>query len=112
MKNTISTEKYSFEIVESIPEGFKIWNIPPMYNFLPLFEDSKEDKNLVNVDTLKAIYIADKENLQILRDCASYGIRNLKACKAALKKENPKTIIAKRKKELAEKAISLFEELF
>lgn len=54
---TITSGNHTFEIVESVPEGFSIWNIGEnmVEGYLPLCEPVEEGSFKVNVDTLKAI---------------------------------------------------------
>lgn len=113
---TGTTNKHTFEVVGKIPKGFFVWNIGDNMgdnNYIPLCEDlNPNDKNSyeINQNTLKAIKL-DKEEVMILRDAAGYGVNDLKSAKRAMNRKDPKGYIAKKKKELAEKTISIFERI-
>lgn len=85
---TITTKglnPHTFEIVDHVPSGFMIWNIPvdDMNGYLPLCEmmDPTNKKDFsINPDTLKAIKVDDNEALV---KASFYG-----AC--TLKKQNVK----------------------
>lgn len=105
----ITSKRHNFEVVESIPSGYEIWNIGDnmIDGYIPLAE---VEGCKINPDTLKAIKLDDEE-VAILRDCANYGVVNLKTAKRALARKNPKGYITRKKKELAEKAINIFEKI-
>ena len=107
----IKSGKYDFQVVKSIPHDYIVWNIGNnmIDGYLPLAQIT-EGYN-INQSTLKAIKISSEEELNLLRDAAGYGVHDLKSAKKALNRKNPKGYIARRKKELAEKAITIFEKL-
>ena len=105
---------YNFEIVEKIPAGFGIWNIPEIGNgeYIPVYESLRpEDKDCydVNTKTLKAVRL-DKEEVAILRRAASCGADNVKSAKMALKRV-AKSSMMKRKQVIAEKALPILEKI-
>ncbi len=106
----ITDEKHEFEVVEKFPTGYVIWNIGDnmISGYLPIC--LCEDFDVI-LPSLKAIKIDDASELELLRDCAGYGVHNLKACKRAVKLNNPKGYITRRKHELALQAISIFERI-
>lgn len=110
----ITNEKFGkvdvFEVVENIPEDYEVWNIGDNMNdgYLPL---AKVKDYGIDPSTLKAIKIDSSEELKLLREAANYGVHNLKSAKRAVNLKNPKSSITRRKKELAEKTIAIFERL-
>lgn len=100
----------TFEVVESFPQGYIVWNIGDnmVDGYLPL---AQVENDSVNLNTLKAIKIDSNEELKLLREAAGYGVHDLKSAKRAMNRKNPKGSIARRKKELAEKTITIFERL-
>ena len=74
---------HTFEIVDHVPSGFMIWNIPTddMKGYLPLCEmmnpTNKKDFN-INPDTLKAIKVDDNKALV---KASFYGACTLKKAK-------------------------------
>lgn len=105
----IATDRWEFEVVNKIPTGYEIWNIGEnmVDGYIPLAEVYGSDINPV---TLKAIRIEDVQELDLLRNCASYGINNLDRCREALNCE-PRGWLNGKKKTLAQWAIKFFEEL-
>jgi hypothetical protein len=105
----IATERWRFEVVNKIPTGYEIWNIGKnmVDGYIPLTE---VDGYEINPETLKAIRIEDAQELDLLRDCASYGVNNLDRCRKALNCE-PRGWLNGKKKVLAQWAIKFFEEL-
>lgn len=108
--------KKTYEVVNKIPEGFFVWNIGDNMGtdeYIPIAEDlhpeDKEDYS-INPYTVKAIKLDPKEVL-LLRDAANYGVNDYKTAKKAMNRKNPKGFITRRKKELAEKTISIFERI-
>lgn len=74
---------HTFEIVDHVPAGFMIWNIPTdnMQGYLPLCEmmDPTNKKDFrINPDTLKAIKVEDNEALVI---ASIHGAGTLKKAK-------------------------------
>ena len=107
---TITKGKHIFEVVENIPEGYTVWNIGDnmVEGYLPL---AQIENYQVNPNTLKAIKIDSNEELKLLRDAAGYGVNDLRSAKRAANRKTPKSYIARKKKELAEKTITIFEKL-
>ena len=62
---------WKFEVVESVPKGFRIWNIGKhmIDGYLPLCELIGNTYN-INPDTLKAIKM---ENAQVILSAVGYG---------------------------------------
>jgi hypothetical protein len=85
----ITAGKHTFEIVESVPVGYEIWNIgaDTVKGYLPLCQGNyKGNENWVNPYTLKAIKCEDAE---IIMAAAGYGIKTAKkAEKYIAKNEN------------------------
>ena len=105
---------YNFEIVQKILAGFNVWNIPEIGGgeYIPICEDAHpEDKQdySVNEETLKAVKL-NKEEVTILHDAASSGVRNVKSAQAALRR-TAKSKMMKRKQMLAEKALPILERI-
>ncbi|WP_289068956.1 hypothetical protein [Faecalibaculum rodentium] len=71
--------KHNFQIVDSIPYGFGVWNIPmdDMPGYLPLCEEIPGTNHKVNQDTLKIIACSNPE--PVLK-AAGLGARTLKGC--------------------------------
>ena len=63
---------YTFEVVTAIPEGYRIWNIPEMCEYIPLCKLYRGTYK-VQTDCLKAIKVADAHERAILRKGAHYG---------------------------------------
>lgn len=102
---------YRFEIVEKIPAGFFVWNIPDP-GFLPVATDLRPgDPECFNVNTasLKAIKM-DPAEVKILIHAAGYGIKTKKAAETAIKRQ-PKSGYMLRKKQLAETALPILEKI-
>lgn len=106
----ITSGGHEFEVVEKMPKNYVIWNIGDnmVDGYLPICLCNGFN---VIVSSLKAIKIDDVEELKLLRDCAGYGIGNLKACNRAIKLREPKGYIAIRKRELAKEAINIFKKI-
>ena len=105
----------SYEVVEKIPAGFYVWNIGENMGtdeYIPLCEmlhpEDKKDYS-INPDTLKAIKL-NPDDVKILREAASYGADNKQNSEKALRRE-PKSYMAKKKYELAKKALPIFEKI-
>lgn len=71
--------KHNFQIVDSIPYGFGVWNIPmdDMPGYLPLCEEIPGTSHKVNPDTLKAIRC---DNPEPVLKAAGLGARTKKGC--------------------------------
>lgn len=104
---TINDGRHTFQEVEKIPAGYKVWNIPsigegcvPLYVSLGGFN--------VDTESLKYIKIS-KEEAAILHAAASYGIRTLLDVKRAINSQR-KGPTTNRRKRLAIPALSIFEK--
>lgn len=76
MKKTIETGRHTFEIVNEVPVGYGVWNIPSdgIEEFLPLINlETSKDHN-VDTTTLKAIKVTN--GIDEIKEAASWGIRN------------------------------------
>ncbi len=125
MKNNSLTTKDTFgntrtyEITESIPAGFFVWNIgknmgheeyiPICENLYPGLPKSHPESFHINPETVKAIKLP-KEEVAILRDAAGYGVNSKKTAESAIKR-TAKSTMQKRKKALAEKALPILEKI-
>lgn len=65
MKNYIKSGEHMFELVDSVPAGFEIWNIGRnmIDGYLPLCETGNHGPYSVNPDTLKAIKIEGAQTI-------------------------------------------------
>lgn len=99
---------YNFEIVEKMPNGFEVWNIPEIGNgeYIPICQSV--DYN-VNTKTLKAIKLS-KEDVAILSKAASAGIKTILGAKKKLSRV-AKTAYAKENQKRAEKALPILEKI-
>lgn len=105
-----------FEVVNSVPDGFEVWNIPQTDEFgeyVPLFEPMRPDDagcTDVNPDTLKAVMMTPDAAARLHR-AACYGIRSLRdAERAAANKRSG--FLSGKKRELANEAMADFRELW
>lgn len=105
-----------FEVVESVPEGFAVWNIPQIDDvgeYVPLYEPlHHEDPGCfdVNPDTLKVVNMEPGAVARLHR-AACYGIRSLRdAERAAASKRSG--FLSGKKRELANEAMSDLRELW
>lgn len=99
---------YDFEIVEKIPYGFEVWNIPEIGNgeYIPICQSV--DYN-VNVNTLKAIKL-NKSEVAILSKAADAGIDMVKKAKRTISR-TAKTAYAIENQKMAEKALPILERI-
>lgn len=109
MINKIQFDKYTFETVDKIPQGFQLWNISPIEGYIPICETLSPSSFQINDKTLKCIKV-DNLTRNKLRRAASYGINTLKKCEQALntKRTSQNAIY---KKELAKVVIEILREL-
>lgn len=100
---------HDFEIVEKIPTGFEVWNIPEIANgeYIPICESSKDYS--VNVKTLKAIKLR-KSEVAILSKAADAGIKTVAKAKRTLSR-TAKTAYARENQRRAEKALPILERI-
>lgn len=99
---------YIFEVVDKIPSGFEIWNIPEIGNgeYIPICQAINHN---VNAKTLKAIKL-NKEEISVLRKAASAGIKTFSKAKRTLSRTT-KTAYAKENQRRAEKVIPILERI-
>lgn len=74
--NTITTDRHTFEIVEEVPAGYIIWNIPSkgLEEYLPLMKSKTSTMHKVDTTTLKAIKVT--KGIDEIKNAASWGMRN------------------------------------
>lgn len=113
MKNTIEHKGHTFEVVNSIPAGYHVWNIGTnmIDGYLPLCEPIDSDMYTVNVDTLKAIKIDEAQT--ILAACKySKEISTPEGMERYIKRyNNAKGASARRKVALMKKALPIFKTI-
>lgn len=107
--------RHVFEIVESIPAGYVVWNIGKNMTdgWLPLCKVIPGTYN-VEVDTLCALRISNEEELNLLREAAHYGSDNLSNCQKIVDKLSGKELkgyMTKKKYELAVKVLPIFQKI-
>lgn len=85
MRKKIQHCGYEFEIVDTMPEGYIIWCIEFMEDYIPLCQVFPGTHN-VDVDTLKAIKLTDRKECQIMCVCAHHGGANIKECEYYIKR--------------------------
>lgn len=105
---------YVFEIVEKIPAGYEVWNIPPIAcgEYIPICmttEPGNKDCFTVNTDTLKAIKL-DKKEVVALHTAASGGDNTIKAAKRTLAR-TAKTAYMRKRQERAARALPILERI-
>ena len=96
-----------FEVVDKIPSGYEIWNIPEMKGYeeyLPLCEVFEGTRN-VNLDTLKAIKVGSSD-ANVVRKASMQGFNNLKSTQRYL--NNPRNY---KKAEIAKRVLSIYEKI-
>lgn len=101
-----------FEVVDKIPALFFVWNIGDNMghdDYIPLCEALNTGICSINPDTLKAIKL-DKAEVLILRKAAGYGVNSKETALRALNKA-AKSTMQKTTKQLAEKALPIFERI-
>ena len=108
----IETDRHKFEIVDYIPRGYKIWNIPTedMNGYLPLYQDHPTKEHYVNSETLMAI---KTDGVKELVRSASCGARTKKDMmkKIAQLEKRKKTLSNQRDLELIRAALVYAEQL-
>ena len=105
---------YIFEIVDKIPAGYSVWNIPPIANgeYIPVCVTTEpENKNCfdVNITNLKAVKLEKKE-VVALHVAASGGDGTIKEIKRTLSR-SAKTAYMERRQERARKALPILERI-
>ena len=120
MKKTITTKdtfgkSRSYEVVEKIPSGFFVWNIGENMGsnkYIPLAQGlHPEDKENfeINTSTLKAIKLSPEE-VNALRQAASWGVNNKSTAEKALKSKRT-SYNADRKRKAATATIEIFNRI-
>ena len=106
----IKFNAYTFEVVEKIPNGYSVWNIPSIGNkeYVPLCErnapQSKVDFS-VNVDSLKIIKLPIKTACLLVK-AGKEGVGSKDAAEKALASKRSKL-----KKAYAEATIDIFRRI-
>ena len=104
-----------FDIVEKIPAGFFVWNIGENMGsneYIPICEDlHPEDKENfeINTSTLKAIKLIPEE-VNALRQAASWGVNNKATAEKALKSKRT-SYNAERKRKAATATLEIFKRI-
>ena len=104
-----------FEIVEKIPAGFFVWNIGENMGsneYIPLAQDlHPQDKENyeINTSTLKAIKLSQEE-VNALRQAASWGVNNKATAEKALKSKRT-SYNAERKRKAANATLEIFKRI-
>lgn len=104
-----------FKIFEKIPSGFYVWNIGENMGsdeYIPLCQDLHpeiKDDYSINRGTLKAIKLP-KEEVELLREAASWGVNSLETARRALKRRR-RGCITEKKRENSRKTIDIFERI-
>lgn len=98
---------YIFEVVEKIPEGFEVWNIGGLGEYIPICESGNHAS--ANINTLKAIKL-NTEEVKILNSAAGEGDKTAKKAKSTLKRV-AKTATMRRRQEKARKALPILERI-
>lgn len=103
-----------FEIVESVPACYSVWNIPEICGgeYIPFCMTVRPgDKECfdVNINTLKAVKMS-KEEVKILQDAAHAGAGSVKKANSVLKR-TAKTAYMRQRQERAKKALPILERI-
>lgn len=104
-----------YKIVEKIPFNFYVWNIGKNMGsneYIPLCQDlypGIKGNYSINPDTLRAIKLP-KEEVELLREAAGWGVVSLKEAEKALKSKRH-SYIAEKRRESARKTIDIFERI-
>lgn len=103
----IITDRHTFEIVDTVPEGYGVWNIPRIHDvvdYLPLYDLNAVVDGKVDTSTLKAIRCYD--GFDDIRRCAGWGLNTLELCKQHLNLPQMKrgniTMVQRRQAEVAQ----------
>lgn len=102
----------TFEIVDKIPPGFTVWNIGAHMGtpeYIPLCQPADTGIRNIRTDTLKAIKLKPAE-VMTLRAAAGYGVDSKSAAQKAINRP-AKSAMQKQKKQLAERALPIFERI-
>ncbi|MGX8835305.1 hypothetical protein ACWG0P_13980 [Amedibacillus sp. YH-ame6] len=86
---TIIEGNHEFEIVESIPSDYVIWNIEFIDGYIPLCQlYNKNGIGMFDVrtETLKAFKFENEEERKILKKCVMWGGSSPRECKKYIKR--------------------------
>ena len=114
-KSDLNNRNDSFEIVEKMPKNFFVWNIGENMGtdeYIPICEDlHPEDKENfeINTSTLKAIKLSPEE-VNALRQAASWGVNNKATAEKALKSKRT-SYNAERKRKAATATLEIFKRI-
>lgn len=104
-----------YKIVEKIPFNFYVWNIGKNMGsdeYIPLCQDlypGIKDNYSIDPDALRTIKLP-KEEVELLREAAGWGVVSLKEAEKALKSKRH-SYIAEKRRESAHKTIDIFERI-
>lgn len=107
--------EHTFEIVERMPKGFFVWNIGSnmgVNDYIPICEKARPNDPVcydINPNTLKTIHLSP-DDVQKLREAASYSVCDLKTAEKALK-SNQCGYWSDRKRKAAENTIDIFKRI-
>ena len=114
-ESTLNNRNDIFEIVEKIPSNYFVWNIGENMGsdeYIPICEDlHPEDKENfeINTSTLKAIKLIPEE-VNALRQAASWGVNNKATAEKALKSKRT-SYNAERKRKAATATLEIFKRI-
>lgn len=105
---------YIFEIVESVPNTYFVWNIPEICDgeYVPFGMTVRpNDRECfdVNINTLKAVKMS-KEEVKILHSAASCGAGTIKEATRILRRA-AKTAYMRERQARAKKALPILEKI-
>ena len=103
--------EHTFEIVDSVPRGYQIWNIGKnmIDGYLPLVEVGGHDGYAVNTDTMKAIKIDDA---QVILSAVGRGQYTIKQMETYIKRhKKSKNMVTLRHVEKLEKALEVMHRI-
>lgn len=107
---TLKVNEYVFEIVDSIPKGYSLWNIGHNMqdDYLPLVQ-TYEGTYEVNTNTMKAVYIKDA---QVVLQAIGRGQGTIKKMETYIKRnKNPKMLSTKRHVDKLIKAVEILKTI-
>lgn len=78
---------YTFEVVDKIPSGYAIWNIPRkgLEGYLPICQ-VKPGSFSVEAETLKAVPVPEEDAVKLIRAKGMFGIDSLSAAEWKIKR--------------------------
>lgn len=107
--NTVTDGKHTFEVVESIPADYTIWNIGKnmVDGYLPLCQT--EDGHEVKVETLKAVKV---EKAQVILSAVGFGPQTIKEMETYIKRySKSKREVTRRRVERLKAAVEVMKTL-